>query len=198
MAKKYKENKMGANEYVVKNENLKQTEITFSNFELPKNAVIDFAYANYSGSFIKMIFLGEIYNDFRALIVIIDTIDEYDDVELWNIDLGLSKLDTEFSFGVFDITNRIPKAKTAYLLKLDQNKILHITLESISDDRFNGGYFAKGKLIGTNSDDFKFIGVTGDIKNEELISSLNLNELIVSLPELSEENYFHIREFIEI
>ena len=137
--------------------------------------------------------MGEVNNDFRVILVIMNAIDEDDEI---NIDLNLSKLDDEFSFGVFDITNQIPKAKTAHLLKLEQNKILHITLEYISDERFNGGYFAKGKLIGTNSDDFKFIGVTGDVKNEVLINSLNLDELINSLPELSEENDFYITKFL--
>lgn len=191
---KQKEIKMKTNDYFIKNENLKQTAITFSNFEAPKDAVMEFAYENYIGSFIRLIFLGEVNNNFRVVLVIMETIDEDDEI---NIDLDLSKLDDEFSFGVFDVTKQIPRAKTAHLLKLDQNKILHITLEYISNERFNGGYFAKGKLIGTNSNDFKFIGVTGDIKNEMLINSLNLDELISSLPELSEENYFHINKNLD-
>ena len=185
---------MKTNDYFIKNDNLKQTAITFSNFEAPKDAVMEFAYENYIGSFIRLIFLGEVNNNFRVVLVIMETIDEDDEI---NIDLDLSKLDDEFSFGVFDVTKQIPRAKTAHLLKLDQNKILHITLEYISNERFNAGYFAKGKLIGTNSNDFKFIGVTGDIKNEMLINSLNLDELISSLPELSEENYFHINKNLD-
>ena len=181
------------NEYVVKNENLKKTEITFSNFEVIKDAIKEFSYEHYSGSCFTLNFFGEINKDFRVLAIIGDS---NDDSVIFNAEL--SKLDNEFSFGVFDITKQIPQLKIGHLLKFEQNKILHITLEYISNERFNGGYFAKGKLIGNNSDDFKFIGVTGDIKNEVLINLLNLDELIVSLPELSEENYFHVNEVIEL
>ena len=182
---------MKSNEYVVKNENLKQTEIIFSNIEVLKDAIKEFAYSNYSGIDVSLNFFGEIGNDFRVVIIIGDSDDEN---IIFNIEL--SQLDNQFSFGIFDITKTISKIKNGHLLKFDQDKILHITLEYISDERFNGGYFAKGKLIGTNVNDLKFIGVSGDIKNEALINSLNLDELIISLPELSETNDFYITKFL--
>ena len=160
MLKKYRIKQMKSNEYIVKNENLKQTEITFSNIEVIKDAIKEFAYSNYRGSDVSLNFFGEIGNDFRVVIIIGDSDDEN---IIFNIEL--SQLDNQFSFGIFDITKTISKIKNGHLLKFDQDKILHITLEYISDERFNGGYFAKGKLIGTNVNDLKFIGVSGDIKN---------------------------------
>ena len=182
---------MKSNEYIVKNENLKQTEITFSNIEVIKDAIKEFAYSNYTGSDVSLNFFGEIDNDFRVIVVIGNSDDEN---IIFNIEL--SQLDNQFSFGIFDINPIIPRINNGHLLKFDQDKILHITLEYISNERFNGGCFAKGKLIGTNVNDLKFIGISGDIKNEAFINSLNLDELIISLPELSETNDFYITKFL--
>lgn len=63
-------------------------------------------------------------------------------------------------------------------------------------ERFEGGYYAKGKFIGKNRDDLVFISICGDVKNCAEIKSIDLGEIIKSMPKLSESNNFYISEFI--
>ena len=66
----------------------------------------------------------------------------------------------------------------------------------IAYERFEGGYYAKGKFIGKNRDDLIFIGICGDVKNCAEIKSVDLDEIIKSMPKLSESNNFYINEFM--
>uniref|UniRef100_UPI0025E4F2ED hypothetical protein n=1 Tax=uncultured Campylobacter sp. TaxID=218934 RepID=UPI0025E4F2ED len=66
----------------------------------------------------------------------------------------------------------------------------------IAYERFEGGYYARGKFIGKNSGDLVFIGICGDVKNCAEIKSLDLDEIIKSMPKLSESNNFYINEFM--
>ena len=95
-----------------------------------------------------------------------------------------------------DISQDIEGAKFYTYFKLDQSEILKQILYYIAYEKFESGYYAKGKFIGKNRDDLIFIGICGDIKNYAEIKSVDLDEILKSMPKLSESNNFYISEFI--
>ncbi|MBS6152970.1 MAG: hypothetical protein KH703_06120, partial [Campylobacter gracilis] len=100
------------------------------------------------------------------------------------------------SVGATDISQDMEGAKFCTFFKLDQSEILKQILYYIAYERFEGGYYAKGKFIGKNGDDLIFIGICGDVKNCAEIKSVDLGEILKSMPKLSESNNFYISEFI--
>ncbi|CZE46583.1 hypothetical protein [Campylobacter geochelonis] len=137
-------------------------------------------------------FFGEINSDFRA-VAIIGSVS--DDNLIFNIDL--KEYDSKFTFGAFNIKKDILKAKHCHLLKMDERDILNTILLYISYERFEGGYFSKGKFIGKNTKNLKFIGICGDIANEMSIKSINLDEIYSSMPKLTSKNGFYVSKFYQ-
>lgn len=176
-------------EVEIKNKSCKKTEVTLANIEIVKDAVKEFAYKSFKGSYLFFDIYGEIDRDFRVLGVI----SEGDENNIGKIDL---KKYEKSSLGVTDISQDIGGAKFCTYFKLDQSEILKQILYYIAYERFEGGYYAKGKFIGKNSDDLVFIGICGDIKNCAEIKSADLDEMIKSMPKLSKSNNFYISEFI--
>lgn len=59
-----------------------------------------------------------------------------------------------------------------------------------------GSYFSKGRLIGENINNLKFIGVCGDLKNEKYIKKINLLDLIKNIENIENSDDFYIKKFI--
>lgn len=182
-----RKNKMNGKEITIKNISYKKTEAILSNIEIAKDAIKEFAYANSKGSCFAIDFFGEINSDFRAISLIGEEF-------IYGIDLA--DLDSKFGFGSFDIKKYINVVKYCRLLKFNQNEILDKILRYISYEKFEGGYFAKGKLIGKRAKDLKFIGVSGDVRNEALIKQINLDEICSIMPKLTRKNCFYVSKFL--
>lgn len=120
-------------------------------------------------------------------------IGEGDENNIGKIDL---KKYEKSSVGATNISQDIEGAKFCIFFKLDQSEILKQILYYIAYERFESGYYAKGKFIGKNSDDLVFIGICGDVKNCAEIKSVDLGEILKSMPKLSKSNNFYISEFI--
>ena len=177
-------------EVEIKNESCKKTEVTLANIEIVKDAVKEFAYKSFKGSYLFFDIYGEIDRDFRVLGVI----GEGDEDNIRKIDL---KKYEKSSVGATNISQDIQGAKFCTYFKLDQSEILKQILYYIAYERFEGGYYAKGKFIGKNSGDLVFIGICGDVKNCAEIKSVDLDEIIKSIPKLSESNNFYVSEFMK-
>jgi len=177
----------------LKNNALKKTEVTLANYSIVKDAIKGYAYKNFNGSYLYVNFYGKINEDFRVLAVIGEV---KNDDYISKIDL--SKYDKKFNFGAYDITNEVKSAKNCTFFKLNQSEILRQILLYISYEKFEGGYFAKGKFSGQDINDLEFIGICGDIKNKKKIKSLKLDKIRLTMPKLTIENYFYISEFIDL
>ncbi|WP_299084468.1 hypothetical protein [uncultured Campylobacter sp.] len=176
-------------EVEIKNESCKKTEVTLANIEIVKDAVKEFAYKSFKGSYLFFDIYGEIDRDFRVL----GAIGEGDENNIRKIDL---KKYEKSSLGATNISQDIEGVEFCTYFKLDQSEILKQILYCMSYERFEGGYYAKGKFIGKNRGDLIFIGICGDIKNCAEIKSVDLDEIIKSMPKLSESNNFYINEFM--
>ena len=106
---------------------------------------------------------------------------------------NLQYFDRKYDYGEFNLAREIANAKSCVLLKLKESEILTKILSYISFEKFMGSYFSKGRFIGENINNLKFIGVCGDLKNEKYIEKINLLDLIKNI-ENSDD--FYITKFI--
>ncbi|PSM51618.1 hypothetical protein CBLAS_1547 [Campylobacter blaseri] len=185
---------MKNSEYILKNESLKNSEVTFSGNSILKDVIKEYAYKHYNGDCLKFDFLGKIDVDFRAVLCIYKTKNDEDSF----LDINLDEYDLKFGFSIFDIVNEFSNLEHCLFIKLNQDEILHQVLLYISYERFEGGYFAKGKFMGSNFKNLKFIGICGDLKNERLIKSINLDKLYKTMPTLSKENDFYVTKILDL
>ena len=177
-------------EVEIKNESCKKTEVTLANIEIVKDAVKEFAYKSFKGSYLFFDIYGEIDRDFRVL----GAIGEGDEDNIGKIDL---KKYEKSAVDATDISQDIEGVEFCTYFKLDQSEILKQILYYIAYEKFEGGYYAKGKFISKNRDDLIFIGICGDVKNCAKIKSVDLDEIIKSIPKLSESNNFYVSEFMK-
>ncbi|MDR0423158.1 MAG: hypothetical protein LBH46_01050 [Rickettsiales bacterium] len=169
-------------EIIIKNTNDKKTKVSSQNIEIVNDTIKEYAYANFKSSCLKVDYFGKLGCDFRVIACI------GDEDKIFSLDL--QSFDEKKDFGVFDIS-----LETGYickLLKFNEEEILQKILEYISYERFEGGYFTKGKFFGNSADDLVFVGVCGDIKNEKYILDIDLEKTLESLPKLSIKNDFFI------
>ena len=104
--------------------------------------------------------------------------------------------DKKYDYGEFNLVKEIANAKSCVLLKLKESEILTKILFYISYEKFMGSYFSKGRLIGENINNLKFIGVCGDLKNEKYIKKINLLDLIKHIGNIENLDDFYITKFI--
>jgi len=158
------------NEVTIQNKSWKKMILFQENNELVNDALKEFAYANYSEDYLSVEYFGTIGKDFRVLMLIGEAKDEN---KISSIDK--QKLDKELDFGVYDLSSKIDIQCTC--IKLNEKEILKEVLKYISQERFDGGYYAKGKFVGNNTDNLIFVGVSGDYRDKKL-RNINLDKLI--------------------
>ena len=183
-------------EVILKNSNLKKTELTYASSSIIYDSLKEFIYSKYKGDCLKIDIFGNIDNDFRAIAVIAAMDNENDEIIH---KLNLKFFDKKYDYGEFNLVKEIANAKSCVLLKLKESEILTKILSYISFEKFMGSYFSKGRFIGENINNLKFIGVCGDLKNEKYIEKINLLDLIKNIENIENiENSddFYITKFI--
>ena len=160
-------------EIVIKNKSWKKMKSFCADKELVYDAIKEFAYANYKGTLFSMDFFGAIGKDFRVIALIGEenNNDNWRNNEIFSIDK--STLDKKIDFGMHNIS-KISNVD-CICIKLNQQMILKETLKYISQDGFNGGYYAKGKFYGNDINDLVFVGVSGDYRDKK-IRDINLDK----------------------
>lgn len=104
---------MPNNEYTLKNENYKKTEITLSNITIVKEALQEFAYSHFKGSCFSINFFGKIDKDFRVIAIIGEA-----DNDNIIFKANPEELDKKFRFGVFNIKKIFLEQGLVILLNL--------------------------------------------------------------------------------
>ncbi|MDR1461155.1 MAG: hypothetical protein LBI78_05870 [Campylobacteraceae bacterium] len=161
-------------EVVIKNKSWKKMQIFKDNKEIVSDAIKEFAYANYKGDLFSIDFFGKIGKDFRILALIGES-DNKNNLQNNKIfSINKNTLDKEIDFGIYDISENLNI--DCVCIKFDENTILKEILKYISQEKFNGGYYAKGKFYGENIDDLIFLGVSGDYRDKR-IRNINLDKL---------------------
>ena len=180
-------------EIILKNSNLKKTELTYASSSIIYDSLKEFVYSKYNGDCLKIDIFGKIDNDFRAIVVIATMENENDEI-IHKLDLKF--FDKKYDYGEFNIVKEIANTKYCVLLKLKENEILEKILSYISFEKFMGSYISKGRFIGENINNLKFIGICGDLKNEQYIEKMNLLNLIKNIENIENSDDFYITKFI--
>lgn len=180
-------------EVILKNSNLKKTELTYASSSIIYDSLKEFIYSKYNGDCLKIDIFGNIDNDFRAIAVIAAMDNENDEIIH---KLNLKFFDKKYDYGEFNLAREVANAKSCVLLKLKESEILTKILSYISFEKFMGSYFSKGRFIGENINNLKFIGVCGDLKNEKYIEKINLLDLIKHIGNIENLDDFYITKFI--
>jgi hypothetical protein len=150
------------NEVTIENDSFKKIVFYETNKSIVEDTIDKLIYQHYNDKPYDIIFLGDIGKDFRVLLFIYEN--SFNDNSF--LRSQAKEIDSKIDFGVSDISRQTNFS--CICIKCDEQTIIREILQSISYEKFNGGYYAKGGFFGKNADDLIFIGAIGDCRDKRL------------------------------